>query len=212
MHCPFACVLSSLARWESSPSSPWAHIVHCRPERTRRPSSHEAIPPRSPKRLMVGFSSDQLRLWAELKSRWGNRMSSGKKLFYSHHLCFLLWKSGEDVLLWKCNHSSLMNHSIIYLITCDYSGNQMWVKSNHSFLFIYFWNTVLQGRDWDIYLKGWFILCEFCIDSMPCSEVNLKMVMNAFHHPDHPWHFPCHHDGFLIRFLWLLSDVAISLA
>lgn len=90
MHFPFACVLSSLARWESLPSSSWAHIVHCRPERTRRPSSHEAIPPGSPKRLMVGFSSGQLRLWAELNHIEEKGCLSGKIVLFSSYMLLAL--------------------------------------------------------------------------------------------------------------------------
>lgn len=84
-HCLLACVLSSLARWES-----WAHIVHCRVERTRRPSSHESIPPGSPKRPIVGFSSGRLRLWAELNHIEEKGCLLGKIVLFSSYMLLAL--------------------------------------------------------------------------------------------------------------------------
>lgn len=64
----------------------WAHIVHCRAERTRRPRSHESVP----KRPIVGFSSGRLRLWAELNHSEEKGCLLGKTVLFSSYMLLAL--------------------------------------------------------------------------------------------------------------------------
>lgn len=53
----------------------------------------------------------------------------------------------------------------------------MWRKMSTYllYLFIYKYNAQrLKGKNREVYLKKLFVLCEFCIDNMSYSEMNLS--------------------------------------
>lgn len=89
------------SRMGSSHSSPQHTFFHCRSKSIRRPSSQESVPPASPKRLIVRFSSGKLQtVGAEPDPFEEEGCLSWVELLYSCDICLLIWTCG-DVSLWK---------------------------------------------------------------------------------------------------------------